>query len=788
MSDILLTSNEITAILKSHLKIESKIMSIDSIFNNERMVKRINYKPYFQRNYVWDNHKGTYFIESILLGTEIPPLVFFNNGKTIDIIDGRQRYETIKKFIDKDNFVLTKKGLCVLEHLNGQHIDDLDEDVKNIFIYTKLRILEFSIVNEPHLTERQEDLIKKEIFRRYNSGITPLKNVEIERAIYFKDELTEGLKRKFKTDKGIYAALKEMFLSERDRQSIKERLVLDKILSKIRQLIVLHKIPIKKFSALSDRSDILAKFYEGLYDSIPEEDFNEFYKKFKFKIEFMLKILEKLKLLNKTLAHNMLIYECTFWALSILDIEGAENAKINSETIIEEFVFKLIENEDKFIEQGSHFAKNVNERYRVVSNFIEEKFDINTKIYVDDYSIFKVEIVDLWKEKSKMTEMEKLEQFRLKKPEPSTMTIDDICRLMNREKFLVRPPYQRDEVINKIKSSALIESIVLGIQLPPIFLFKRIDGVYEVVDGQQRLLSILGFLGREFINEEGKRVKSNKNKFKLIELKVMHDELKDKNYDDIDQKYKDKILDFNLSVVEIDAKLNSNFDSIDLFIRLNNKPYPIRENSFEMWNSYIDKDIVTKLKETTHLYDDWFYLNKPDHNSRMGNEELFTAVSYFEYRKSKGDGINVFLDTYQKNENINTRIRSKREITKVLNDASISKDTCEKELFLGCIKSASLFLEKVKTLLKELPNDKISYDLNQLCDLKTHSKRTNQNFYSLWIILNDLDMKTIEEKKGSIRDDVKSIFSAMKNSTTDISCYKKILSDFKFKYKDKKFL
>ena len=77
MEEILLKKEEIDEIFKNHLKIESKVMSIESLFANKRMESKIIYDPYYQKNYVWDNNKATYFLESILLGTEIPPLVFF---------------------------------------------------------------------------------------------------------------------------------------------------------------------------------------------------------------------------------------------------------------------------------------------------------------------------------------------------------------------------------------------------------------------------------------------------------------------------------------------------------------------------------------------------------------------------------------------------------------------------------------------------------------------------------------------------------------------------------------
>ena len=162
MDKFTLQSDEIESILKNHLKIESKVMSIETLLGNVRMRKKIVYDPYYQRNYVWDTDKATYFIESILLGTEIPPLVFFKTEQgTIEVIDGRQRYETLSKFLN-GNLALTKKGLTSLKSLHKQKYSDMNEKIQDLYLDTKIRIIEFSIVNEPKLTDRQEDLIKKE--------------------------------------------------------------------------------------------------------------------------------------------------------------------------------------------------------------------------------------------------------------------------------------------------------------------------------------------------------------------------------------------------------------------------------------------------------------------------------------------------------------------------------------------------------------------------------------------------------------------------------------------------
>ena len=44
-------------------------------------------KDHKDKNYVWDNNKATYFIESILIGTEVPPLIFFDNNKIFSLIN-----------------------------------------------------------------------------------------------------------------------------------------------------------------------------------------------------------------------------------------------------------------------------------------------------------------------------------------------------------------------------------------------------------------------------------------------------------------------------------------------------------------------------------------------------------------------------------------------------------------------------------------------------------------------------------------------------------------------------
>ncbi len=67
-------------------------------------------------------------------------------------------------------------------------------------------------------------------------------------------------------------------------------------------------------------------------------------------------------------------------------------------------------------------------------------------------------------------------------------------RSLQNEKYLdLRPFYQRRSRWVPEKQSLLIESFVMNIPVPPVFLYERDYGQYEVMDGQQRLTALRDF-------------------------------------------------------------------------------------------------------------------------------------------------------------------------------------------------------------------------------------------------------------------------------------------------------
>jgi uncharacterized protein with ParB-like and HNH nuclease domain len=75
------------------------------------------------------------------------------------------------------------------------------------------------------------------------------------------------------------------------------------------------------------------------------------------------------------------------------------------------------------------------------------------------------------------------------------------------------PGFQRNFVWDRHRSSKLIESLIIGIPVPQLFLYEQARNSFLVIDGQQRLMSIYYFLKRRFPKKE-----------KRTELRIIFDE------------------------------------------------------------------------------------------------------------------------------------------------------------------------------------------------------------------------------------------------------------------------
>jgi hypothetical protein len=103
------------------------------------------------------------------------------------------------------------------------------------------------------------------------------------------------------------------------------------------------------------------------------------------------------------------------------------------------------------------------------------------------------------------------------------------------------PAFQRNFVWDIKQSSRLIESIIIGLPIPQIFLFEESKNNFLVIDGQQRLLSVYYFIKRRFPRKE-----------KRVQLREIFD--KEGSLPDDITYDKEYFTDFNLSL-KIDGEV-----------------------------------------------------------------------------------------------------------------------------------------------------------------------------------------------------------------------------------------
>jgi uncharacterized protein DUF262 len=132
--------------------------------------------------------------------------------------------------------------------------------------------------------------------------------------------------------------------------------------------------------------------------------------------------------------------------------------------------------------------------------------------------------------------------------------------------LVLDPDFQREEVWNPKQKSELIESILMGIPLPLIYVKEDNNGVYIIVDGRQRLTTLFDFMN---------------GKFRLKGLKILG-YLNGKSFSTIDEKQQNKIEDCSLTLHVIKPPTSDRV-TFDLFDRVNRGG--TRLNNQEMRNA-----------------------------------------------------------------------------------------------------------------------------------------------------------------------------------------------------------
>lgn len=130
----------------------------------------IDVTPDFQRGYVWKDRQQTRLVESVLLGIPLPAFYFDADEESrFKVVDGVQRLTTIREYAT-DRFQLSR-DLEYLREMAGKYFKDLNPSLRRRFHQTQIVVHVIEPTSPPE--------VKFDIFKRINTGGTPLNSQEI---------------------------------------------------------------------------------------------------------------------------------------------------------------------------------------------------------------------------------------------------------------------------------------------------------------------------------------------------------------------------------------------------------------------------------------------------------------------------------------------------------------------------------------------------------------------------------------------------------------------------------
>lgn len=208
-------------------------------------------------------------------------------------------------------------------------------------------------------------------------------------------------------------------------------------------------------------------------------------------------------------------------------------------------------------------------------------------------------------------------------------TLSNLREMVSEGDIVTNPEYQRDYVYDNKRASKLIESILMGIPIPTIYLCQEEDETLSVIDGQQRITSFVYYL---------------ENKFALTGLTELS-ELNGQRYKELDKPVQKRLKAASLrSIVILKESQELKYE---IFARLNQgsvslKPQELRNCIYRgTFNNMLDE-----LSKNTHLLS----LFHDENNRKCYQERIlrfFALRNYTEYKSSMMKTMNSFMAIHQ---------------------------------------------------------------------------------------------------------------------------------------------
>ena len=151
--------------------------------------------------------------------------------------------------------------------------------------------------------------------------------------------------------------------------------------------------------------------------------------------------------------------------------------------------------------------------------------------------------------------------------QPKDFSLREFQSMLHDGDLDLQPQYQRKFVATPKIASRLIESILMDVPIPVIYLAEEQDGTYSVIDGQQRLTAFLSYINGKFPNGDT---------FRLSGLSA-YKELNKLAFNDLDKELQNKIKKTTIHTIVIKKESNEDI-KFEIFERLNTGSTALNED------------------------------------------------------------------------------------------------------------------------------------------------------------------------------------------------------------------
>ncbi|RLA82501.1 MAG: DUF262 domain-containing protein [Epsilonproteobacteria bacterium] len=225
---------------------------------------------------------------------------------------------------------------------------------------------------------------------------------------------------------------------------------------------------------------------------------------------------------------------------------------------------------------------------------------------------------------------------------PSNLTIHQIYQKHQYKEIDLNPDFQRNEVWTRKQKSLLIESILIRIPIPAFYIDARNPRKWNVIDGLQRLSTIINFIKGDFALS-----KSPTGKKQLEYLT----ELEGKKYMDLDRKYQRRIEEYPL-LFNMVYPGTSNRVAFNIFTRINTLGTNLSAQEIRhAMNDGTSTRLLGRLSQNSDFIRTISEKNYKTMSKRMADRALilrylaFKLIGYENYLKND---MNDFLDKAMK--------------------------------------------------------------------------------------------------------------------------------------------